>query len=78
MSQLSRLIQQAKNSRRINDMFKTDELTFSPQVHPAVDGADTLESRLSALGSLLFDNIEVTVAEADDIILELEQVAQAL
>lgn len=78
MSQLSRLIQQAKNSRRINDMFKTDELTFSPQVHPVVDGADTLESRLSALGSLLFDNIEVTVAEADDIILELEQVAQAL
>lgn len=90
MSQLSHLIQQAKNSRRINDMFKTESLTFGIQADTSAepfDGlsdelsdefSDELQARLSQLETLLFDDPMPLDLVSPDIIRELELVAGSL
>lgn len=75
-SQLSRLIEQARKTRNVNDIFK---------FQPAVDSSPEDESapeillvRLADLESILFDNPSFAVLPVEDLVSELETVARAL
>ena len=80
MSKLSHLIQQAKNSRRINDMFKTETLTFKPMEGTAPEIEGDLDLRLAQLEQILFtdDQELLFLHQQCDIISELSQIAEAL
>lgn len=74
MSKLSHLITQAKNSRKINDMFKTETLIFSPE-KPLDE--DPLDTQLSALIELLSNSTPSNVAY-QEVVFELEEIADCL
>ncbi|MCP5209182.1 MAG: hypothetical protein H7A01_18485 [Hahellaceae bacterium] len=74
MSKLSHLIAQAKNSRKINDMFKTETLIFSPE-KPSDE--DPLDAQLSALIELLSTSTPSAKA-CQEVVFELEEIAECL
>ncbi len=79
---LSHLIQQAKNSRRINDIFKTESLAFDVQADADQgfnkESSDPLQTQLASLETLLFDNATAYDSISQEIIRELELIASDL
>lgn len=76
MSQLSRLIEQARKTRNVNDMFKFQPAAAVPQQgQPPVD---VLLMRLTELEASLFDASSVTEFSVEDLAGELESIARTL
>jgi hypothetical protein len=77
MSKLSHLIAQAKNSRKINDMFKTETLIFSPDRTLLFQDEDGLDSQLTTLIELLA-NTKPNTLVCQEMVSELEEIAEYL
>jgi hypothetical protein len=76
LSQLSRLIEQARKTRSVNDIFK-----FQPAAATSQEGEpplDILLVRLSELESSLFDNPSLTTLPVEDLVSELEMIVRGL
>ena len=79
MSQLTQLIEQARNRRGINDLFKTkvDSLAFSPE-NGSGKSRVTLNGRLDELEQLLFDRHKNDTQSTSEMISCLEAVLDDL
>lgn len=76
MSQLSRLIEQARKTRRVNDMFKIGPaVATSQEEEPRLD---ILLVRLADLERSLFDNPALPVLPVEDFVNELQAIAREL
>ncbi|MDX5298695.1 MAG: hypothetical protein LPK85_07065 [Gammaproteobacteria bacterium] len=85
MSQLSRLIEQARKTRRVNDMFKVDSASFlsqdagtepPPMAHEAHE--DAWPACVADLENLLFENPPSAPLALDELVAELELIARTL
>ena len=76
MSQLSRLIEQARKTRSVNDIFKFQPAVVAPQEGELPP--DVLLERLVELENSLFSQASSTRLPIDDLVNELETIARLL
>lgn len=76
MSQLSRLIEQARKTRNVNDIFKFQPAVVSSQAEGLQP--DMLQARLAELEHSLFANPAAIPLPIEDVVSELETIASLL
>ena len=76
MSQLSRLIEQARKTRSVNDIFKFQPAVVAPQQGELPP--DVLLERLADLENSLFSQSSNTHFPVDDLVNELETIVRLL
>jgi len=75
VSQLRTLIEQARKTRRINDIFKIEPV---PPQQENGQGPEALLEGLSDLETHLFQHPPGTILPADDLVRELEEIVAGL
>ncbi len=76
MSQLTKLIQQARNGRKIEDIFNISPLV--PLSNGKKSNEDTLVEQIAILEAILFKDADFDKSHSEDLIYELKQIAQSL
>jgi len=76
LSKLGHLIEQARKTRRVNEMFKAQTPVFTTTDQTLI--MEILQVRLGDLEEMLFENPYLDDVPADDLIAELETIANTL